>query len=144
MNTKLVKFFSISLFLLFFSQCKQEEDVLDCIPNNSINVSINILLAAYQNLQTNGGWIYYNGALSGNRGLIIVNTGSGYKAYDRNAPHICPTSNSTLKVEDDIKIICEADGAEWILTTGQPISVAGRNPITYYVSVNGSVLNISN
>ena len=46
-------------------------------------------------------------------------------------PHICPGNNTTLNVESNIKIICPADGAEWILLTGQPTKVSPIAPKTY-------------
>jgi len=66
--------------------------------------------------------------------------------YDRNAPHLCPDTNTTLNVEDNIKIVCPKDGAEWILLTGQPIKVANIAPKTYPYNYNPQtgILNIYN
>ncbi|AQY21314.1 hypothetical protein AB406_0354 [Riemerella anatipestifer] len=94
-----------------------------------------------------GGWIYVNEQNSGTRGLILVRTGtSTFKAYDRNAPHICPASDTTLEVKDDIKIVCPKDGAEWILLMGQPTKVSQVSPKTYftYYDAASNVLTIRN
>ncbi len=138
-------FLFILLSFLAISCGKDDESVQNsCFPKSTINVQINTSLAGYQNLNQNGGWIYYNGELAGTKGLIIVNAGSaGYKAYDRNAPHICPTDNSRLKVESDFLIVCPEDGAQWILTTGQPTAVADRAPVQYFTSRNGNILSIT-
>ncbi|WP_332026209.1 hypothetical protein, partial [Kaistella sp.] len=96
-----------------------------------VNVILNINLPAYYNLQNVNGWIYVNQQEAGTRGLIVVRTTNGFKVYDRNAPHICPDTNTTLSVENNIKIVCPKDGAEWILITGEPIKNAQIAPKTY-------------
>lgn len=111
--------------------CGNDRDTVSCFPQNQINAVINLNLPAYQSLQNVGGWIYLNEQGSGSRGLIIVRATSGFKVYDRNAPHICPDSNTTLNVVDNIKIVCPKDGAEWILITGEPIKTAQVAPKNY-------------
>ncbi|MDY3536412.1 hypothetical protein PG275_00160 [Riemerella anatipestifer] len=133
--------------LVFFNSCKNREEMVSCFPNTMINVTLNLNLPLYQKLTNIGGWIYVNEQNSGTRGLILVRTGTAtFKAYDRNAPHICPASDTTLEVKDDIKIVCPKDGAEWILLTGQPTKVSQvppKNYLTYYDAAS-NVLTIRN
>ncbi|MDY3344366.1 hypothetical protein PG326_03780 [Riemerella anatipestifer] len=133
--------------LVFFNSCKNREEMVSCFPNTVINVSLNLNLPLHQKLMNVGGWIYVNEQNSGTRGLILVRTGtSTFKAYDRNAPHICPASDTTLEVKDDIKIVCPKDGAEWIFLTGQPTKVSQvppKNYLTYYDAAS-NVLTIRN
>ncbi|AFR35990.1 hypothetical protein B739_1392 [Riemerella anatipestifer RA-CH-1] len=121
--------------------------MVSCFPNTLINVNLDLNLPLYQKLTNIGGWVYVNEQSSGTRGLIVVRTGtSTFKAYDRNAPHICPASDTTLEVKDDIKIVCPKDGAEWILLTGQPTKVSQvppKNYLTYYDAAS-NVLTIRN
>ncbi|UWX59256.1 hypothetical protein N0B40_12660 [Chryseobacterium oranimense] len=126
------------LTLLIFSNltinsCGSREDTVNCFPNNPINVSLNLNLPAYNNINYDGGWIYVNEQQSGTRGLIVVRVGDSFKAYDRNAPHICPDTNTTLEVKDNISILCPKDNTRWILRTGQPESGAATSlpPKTY-------------
>lgn len=125
------------------TSCNSDEGQLNCNPAYAISASININLPLYSELETRG-WTYVGGEGTGTRGIIVVKTNSGYKAYDRNAPHICPTLNSTLEVVDDIKLYCEEDGAEWILLTGQPLHTADRAPRVYQAVRNGDIINIFN
>ena len=134
------KTFSIlSIFILLISSnltinsCGSREDTVNCFPNVPINVSLNSNLPAYYALNNINGWIYVNEQQSGTRGLIIVRTANGFKVYDRNAPHLCPDSNTTLEVKDNIAIICPQDNTRWILSTGQPESGAQTSlpPKTY-------------
>lgn len=144
-KTILNKVLFLGALLLIFQSCNTDDGTVSCVPLTTVNVAINTTLPLYANLNNPGGWVYVNGTMAGTRGIIVVRTASGYKAYDRNAPHICPTEKSTLYVEEDIKIVCKEDGAEWMLLTGQPTKVANRAPRTYqvYASPNG-VITITN
>ena len=124
-----------SIILLFsllnITSCKEREETVNCFPNVPINVVLNLNLPAYYVLQNVGGWIYVNEQECGTRGLIVVRTTNGFKVYDRNAPHVCPDNNTTLNVENNIKVVCPKDGAEWILITGEPTKIAQIPPKTY-------------
>lgn len=139
-------FFSIILLfsILNFSSCSNREETVSCFPSAPINVVLNLNLPTYFTLQNVGGWIYVNEQQAGTRGLIVVRTPDGFKIYDRNAPHICPDSDTTLSVESDIKIVCPKDGAEWITITGQPTKIAQVPPKTYPFSydTNAKILSI--
>ncbi len=144
----IIKILSFILIIssLSLHSCRDEEETVSCFPNSPIDVVLNINLPAYYNLQYVGGWIYVNEQSAGTRGLIVVRTTTGFKIYDRNAPHLCPDSSTTLKVVDNIKIVCEKDGAEWILLTGQPTAVASLAPKTYAYNYDSStqILSIYN
>ncbi len=158
MNTNILNFymncfvraFYVTAFLIFSGflvSCSSDDGVTSCFPTSDVNVQYNMNLPLYNNLLNPNGYIEDNAnGINGSRGLIIVNTGRGYKAYDRNAPHLCPGSNTTLTVEDDIKIVCPADGAEWILISGQPLNDAtkGKTPRQYSVRENNNILFIEN
>ena len=144
-KTILNKVILVCVFAGLFQGCNSDDGTVSCVPNTIVNVSININLPLYSNLNNPGGWVYVDGATAGSRGLIVVRTASSFKAYDRNAPHICPGAETTLYVKNDISIVCDADNSEWILLTGQPTKVANRAPRTYqvYVNANGT-LTITN
>lgn len=143
-----IAFFYVLIFsiLTTTSSCSERNETVNCFPNVSVSVIVNLNLPAYFNLQTVGGWIYLDEQSSGTRGLIVVRTTTGFKIYDRNAPHICPSSDTTLNVVNNIKIVCSKDNAEWILLTGQPTAVANIPPKTYPYSYNqnSNILTIYN
>lgn len=136
----------IGSFILILQSCASDDGTVSCVPLTTISFSINTNLPLYANLNSPGGYVEIPaGPTSGTRGLIVVRTASGYKAYDRNAPHICPDVKTTLYVKDGIKIVCDADNSEWILLTGQPTKVANRAPRTYQVFVNANnIIMITN
>lgn len=138
------------LTLLIFSNltinsCGSREDTVSCFPNNPINVSLNLNLAAYNNLNYDGGWIYVDQQQSGTRGLIVVRAGDTFKVYDRNAPHICPDANTTLEVKDNISVLCPKDNTRWILRTGQPETGAKTSlpPKTYLYNYDPATKNLN-
>ena len=131
-----------SLLSLVIS-CESRAETVSCFPSQIINVQLNLNLPAYANDLNTKGWIYINEQQSGTRGLIVVNTGTGFKVYDRNAPHLCPDTNTTLEVQNNIKIVCPKDGAEWILQDGTPIKGSGLPPKSYEYSYNATTGIIS-
>ena len=132
--------------LTITSSCSERNETVNCFPNVNVSVILNLNLPSYFNLQNVGGWIYVDEQSSGTRGLIIVRTTTGFKIYDRNAPHICPSNDTTLNVVSNIKIVCAKDNSEWILLTGQPTAIAKIPPKTYPYSFNQNtnVLTIYN
>ena len=147
-----MKIFSVLkafFILLIFSllslviSCESRAETVSCFPSQIINVQLNLNLPAYAIDLNTKGWIYINEQQSGTRGLILVKTGTGFKVYDRNAPHLCPDANTTLIVQDRIKIVCPKDGAEWILQDGTPIKGSGLPPKSYDYSYNAATGIIS-
>ena len=136
--------------MFFFSgiwlSCNPDDTTVDCLPQEHVAAQYNLNLPAYAILQYTGGYyVFPPDGTNGSRGVIVVNTGAGYRAYDRNAPHICPSNNSTLMVKEDIKLVCPADGAEWILRSGEPLNdqTQGRTPRRFYTQVEANILTIT-
>ena len=147
-----LRFSWILFILLNFTlsvSCSDEDGQKSCNHEYNVSAYVNLSLPLYSDLQNPNGWAYVQGEGTGTRGIIVVNTGTGFKAYDRNAPHICSQLNSTLEVIDGIKLYCPHDDAEWILLTGQPLTneegfTPDRSPRTYMVIPQGGTLYITN
>lgn len=139
-------FILLTISFLNINSCSNRDDTVSCFPTSPISVSLNLNLAAYNNLNFVGGWIYVDEQQAGTRGLIVVRTGDNpatFKVYDRNAPHVCPDNNTTLSVKDNISIVCPKDNATWILLSGQPTSVSSLPPKTYFWNYEASTKNLS-
>lgn len=117
--------------LCVINSCRERDDTVNCFPNSLVSVTLNLSLSTYFNLQNIGGWIYVDEQSPGTNGLIVVRTTNGFMVYDRNAPHLCPESSTILEVQEDIRLYCPKDGAEWILLTGQPIRGTALAPKMY-------------
>lgn len=129
------------------NSCSNREETTSCFPNQFISVQLNLSLPSYYPLNNIGGWIYVSEQQSGTRGLIIYRaSATSFKIYDRNAPHICPDTNTTLEVEGGTLVICKKDNAKWFLMSGAPAEVSPYALKQYYYSFNSSsnILNIYN
>ena len=146
---KIISIFTLLLafsLLTFNNSCSERNETVNCFPNSVVSVQLNLSLPSYYKLQTVGSWVYVNEVGSGTRGLIVVRITNGFKVYDRNAPHVCPDSDTTLEVKNDTTVYCPRDKAEWILITGQPTAVANIPPKTYPYSFDpvSNILSIYN
>lgn len=143
MKTKFLNIFIITILisnvLINLNSCSERDGTVSCFPNELINAEL--FINGYNNLNTLG-WEYTKGETgTGTRGLIIYKSGNGFKIYDRNAPHVCPSTNTTLEVIKDTdgfyKIYCPKDGAKWLLQTGEPNNTLAKGiPRSYQYNYN--------
>lgn len=148
------KFLHSGIIILIFSilsiinSCGERNETVSCFPNSVISVQLNLNLPSYYALNNVGGSVYVSEVGSGTRGLIVYRATSGFMIYDRNAPHICPDTNTTLEVQNGTKIVCPKDGAEWFLTTGQPLNATAKTGLktyrAYNYDSNNNILSIYN
>ena len=143
----IISIFTVLTFsFLNINSCSNRDDTVSCFPLSTINVNLNLNLAAYNNLNFVEQPIYIDEQQSGTRGLIVVRTldnPASFKVYDRNAPHLCPDINTTLEIKNGNSIFCPKDNATWILITGQPTAVANLPPKTYFWNYDPSTKNLS-
>lgn len=142
----------ISIFILLtfsflnINSCSNRDDTVSCFPNSTINVNLNLNLAAYNDLNFVGQPIYIDEQQSGTRGLIVVRTldnPATFKVYDRNAPHLCPDTNTTLEIKNGNSIFCPKDNATWFLIDGTPTAVSSLPPKTYFWNYDAATKNLS-
>lgn len=136
------RLFLILLFAVTLMGCDKENfnNRNPYIPNYGFSILINTNLPSYSQLTFASNAIYYpnEGAL----GLIIFNTGSGYKAYDAACPNQPISSCSTMTI-NGINAVCGCDDAEYNLFTGQaPNTEYPMKP--YRVEVTGDVIRVYN
>lgn len=129
-----ISFLIISLLLL--QSCRDSQNAIPCFPSATIQVTISLNHPNYQTLRNVGGWVYVSEQQSGSSGLIVVKTTEGFRVYDRNPPHICPGNNTTLVVEDNSKLLCPADRAQWNLFSAEPVSGTSVYPKLYRYQYN--------
>lgn len=150
MKTKFLKTF-LSILLIFsllkiINSCQERDGTSSCFPRSTIDAELYI--NSYVNLQTKN-WDYTKGEVgTGTRGLIIFFSGTKYIVYDRNAPHLCPDTNTTLEVVEEngfLYLYCPKDGAKWLINDGSPRnSFAKGVPKTYRYSLNNGILYVYN
>ena len=111
------------------------------IPNNPVNLSLNMSLPQYSNLQFPSNHIvdYSQGA----RGIVVFNTGSGYNAFDLACPNQPFTTCTSPMTINGIEAECGCDNTVYNLFSGQ--SPGQQYPMKpYHVEVSGGNLIIYN
>jgi len=133
----------IILFLFCFTGCS-DDDTESILPNVPVDVTINLNLPQYLDLQTPTGWAYSTGGI---KGIIIQNQGVGtppYKAFDR----ACPNNDCTgaMNFDGSLKLTCPCDNSTYSIIDGSPQTPNGRYFAKEYkvTLINASTLNITN
>ncbi|GGB85547.1 hypothetical protein GCM10007424_27010 [Flavobacterium suaedae] len=88
------------------------------LPNYNFSIDIDMSLPLYTPLQFTANPVYIDQAGIGINGIIVMNTGGGYVAYEASCPNQNLDSCSKLAV-DGIMAICPCDEAEYNLFNGQ-------------------------
>jgi len=136
MKLKLL-FFASTLFLL--SSCIKYNQ--SPVPNIPFDITIDLNLPSYYELNGTGGWAYVNG---GSRGIIVFRRAiDEFVAYDRHSPAdpegncvlpLFPTSDNFLVLKDT------CSGAQFSLYDGSPITGSEFMMRQYRVNYSGSNL----
>jgi nitrite reductase/ring-hydroxylating ferredoxin subunit len=109
---------------------------------------INLNLPLYSPLTNPGNAVYIGAQGVGIRGVFVMNTGFAYRAFEASCPNHPPSPCATTR-QDGQTAVCECEGFEYSLFTGQQFSVpqdANRyfNMLEYRAVQSGNVLIISN
>lgn len=112
------------------------------IPSVGFSKSFDMNLPLYSQLQFPGNSVYYGGQDAGVLGIIIFNSGSGFRAYDGACPNQELSVCSRLQVSGSVAT-CPCDDAQYNLFTGQAPGL--EYPLKpYRVSVSGTVITVYN
>lgn len=132
--------FLLVLFLGIFLGCKKEYH--STVPYVYVNFQIN--LVNHNELNTVGYPAYFSG---GYGGVIIINSGASYYAYDGACPFDYD-SGSNCQIERDYSAIgtCSCCGTKYnLLDGGYTISGPSAEPLKqYHVNQSGGTLYITN
>jgi hypothetical protein len=126
-------------FLLLSSKCNNQNQ--NPVPFVPVDVTIDIQLPSYSNLQGVGGWTYLNG---GSRGIIVYRKGiDEFVAFDRHSPAdvggtcplpLSPDSQNFLQLKDS------CNNAVFSLYDGSPVSNSIYGLRQYATQFNGNNL----
>lgn len=138
----MIRKFLLFLLVLIVISCEKNE-TNDILPDYNFNVTVNLNLPEFIDLQVPSGWAYTSGGI---QGIIIQNTGIGsppYKAFERACPNYDCTS--PMVFDGSLKLKCPCDGSEYSIYDGSP-QTEGNSHFAreYRVTQSGSTLNISN
>lgn len=137
------KLLFICLLITLFS-C-EKNDTIDLLPTVNVDVTINLRLAEFIELQTPTGWVYTASGNDGIKGIWLQYTGGtpAYKAFER----ACPNNDCSAPMTFDgsLKLKCSCDASEYSIIDGAP-QTAGNSQYAreYRVIKQGDLIRITN
>ena len=146
LDTTTMRKLILLLILVTFFSC-EKNDTIDFLPKATVDVTLNLNLPQYQNLQIPTGWVYIEkGPNKGLQGILIQNTGltPKYKAFER----ACPNNdcNTPMIFDGSLKMKCPCDQSEYSIIDGSPQTSGNIHFAREYrvLVINSTTLNITN
>ena len=113
------KYILLLLLIAFLPGCNNDDfnNNNPYLPNYNFSIDINMELPLYSQLQFTSNPVLIAQAGIGINGIIVMNTGSGYVAYEASCPNQNLASCSRLTI-NGINAVCPCDNTEYNLFTG--------------------------
>ena len=113
--------------------------------NVQFNIVLNLSLPQFSPLNFAGNAIYVGGPDVGNDGIIVVNTGSGFVAWDASDPNEIPRSCTRLQIDGlSANSTCQNPNS-YSLVTGQPLEDGlSFGLLNYQLNANGDTVRVFN
>lgn len=142
-----MKKYLLLLFTLPLLLCCSKDDVNynnPYLPNYNFSIAVDMSLPQYTNLLYTANPVLLNGADAGINGIIVMNTGGGYVAFENTCPNQAVTTCSVLQITGIIAK-CPCDGAEYSLFDGTTTAEVQYPLKPYRVQItSGSSLRVYN
>lgn len=130
------------LMFMAFSGCRKG----GCNVIDEVFVNTVVLFGNHPELRVQGGYAELSAAQGGVAGIIVINTGNGYVAYDR-CSTVDPLKRCAVEVQDGgLVAVDPCSGAKWILTNGSPAEIAEcpLKPYRANLQPGGNAVLVSN
>lgn len=121
------KYLILLLALGFMFSCNNDDynNNNRYLPNYNFSVNVDMNLPQYSQLMFASNAVYVTQANAGINGVIVMNTGSGYAAYEATCPNQEITTCSILDIQG-VMAVCPCDDVEYSLFTG-----LANSPVEY-------------
>lgn len=131
------------LLIICIISCNSSGSNNNCFPDNFVDVTVDLSLPEFIDLNVPGGWSYTNGGL---KGLVIFRSGNNFKAFDRRCPEQDQASCAAMEVENNIILKCSCDGNEYNSLNGSLLVGEGSCFAKEYLvqQISSSVIRITN
>jgi len=137
-----MKYVVFSGFLFLLSCNKNSVERNPYLYETRFEQSINLALPAFDNLNYQGGSLYW--ANGGIRGLLLFNLSGTIMAWEASCPNHTPNSCSTLQI-NGVTASCSCEDYKYSLATGQPLTEGATYSLLFYkVQQNGTSVRIYN
>lgn len=131
------------IFLLLVSCTKEQRQRNPYLPEARFKEVINMNLPLYNRLKNPLSYVEITREGIGLRGIVVINTGSGFVAWERACPSVPLSECSAMEFADNLTLQCPCNGFKYSLINGTP-SQGNYGLLNYRVSVNGTILTIEN
>ena len=131
--------------LLLFQNCEKNFQRNPFLQEAKFSTILNLNLPEYNKLRIAGGVVQVDNV--GLRGIVVINIGNNYMAWDRACPSQALSDCSQMTLESDhFFMLCPCNGVKYNLLNGQPQSKETSYPMLNYqvVKRGDNVLEISN
>lgn len=145
-----MRLFLLWLGSVFLSACEAgSANRNPYLPEVGFSFNINLNLPLYSSLKIPLNTLYIGNEGAGIKGILIINTGAGFMAWEASCPNHAPSDCSTLTVVEGINCQCACENYKYSLITGvyNAAAVPEQKPyplLNYRANLNGEVLVISN
>ena len=133
------------VFVMFFGLLGCTENSVERNPflfETRFDQSINLALPAFDNLNYQGGSLYW--ANGGIKGLLLFNLSGTIMAWEASCPNHAPSSCSTVQISG-VTGSCPCEDFQYSLATGQPLTEGATYSLLFYkVQQNGTAVRIYN
>lgn len=139
--------FLLIILLISVLGCESDNNVQNNpnLLNIQFNIELNLNFPAYSQLNFPGNAIYEDGPGIGNDGIIVVNTGSGFLAWEASDPNMIPSGCSRLIIDGLTAANTCSDQYSYSLITGQALNEDLQYPLlNYRVTVSGNSVVVFN
>ncbi|MGF1556615.1 hypothetical protein [Paucihalobacter sp.] len=116
-----MKQFLVLVFSILLVGCSDDDRINNCnlLLNVGVNISINLDLPQYSQLQFISNSVYIPN--QGNGGVIVTNVGTGLRAWDASDPNVQPSQCSVLQIDGSEAVSSCTEANRYSLFTGQPL-----------------------
>lgn len=140
-----MKHFFLFISLIFLTGCSRNNNDQNCkfLVNAAVNASVNLNLPQYSQLKFTSNSVYL--ANQGNKGVIVMNVGGSYRAWDAADPNHEQSTCSLLTITGANAVCGCNDANTYSLFTGG--SIGTQLPCglkEYRVTTSGNSLIITN
>jgi len=113
--------------------------------NIQFNIVLNLNLPEFSPLNFAGNAIYVGGPGIGNDGIIVVNTGSGFVAWDASDPNEIPSNCTRLVIDGFTATTTCQNPNSYSIVTGQPLEDGLEFALlSYSVSASADTVRVFN
>ncbi|MGB5941811.1 MAG: hypothetical protein WBG71_02935 [Leeuwenhoekiella sp.] len=140
------RYIFVVMTLFFAVSCETDDVNTNRNPNLlniNVNLNVNTNLPQYSLLQFPSNAVYIPNV--GNKGIFVINTGTGIRAWEASDPNHTPNDCSQMKL-NGIEATCDCEDNTYILVNGLPKN-NGDLPyplLEYRATQSGNLIVISN